>query len=154
MKISDLNCYEGINTSPIESVKSKLDSSTGREYIEEDWETWLNSTRRSRISVNFATIFFFELAYISNQCKPNVLNASAFVLGCSALASLTSELGLNVPTTPHEPNANWWRFLVRQHIMVYCMTSATLQLFALELCQLAPMIGLRIWLKHQIRIIW
>lgn len=39
MEISDFHCYEWINTSPMESMKSKLDNFTVRESIEEDWET-------------------------------------------------------------------------------------------------------------------
>jgi len=38
MEISDFHCHEWIDISSVMIMKNKLDTLTGREFIEEDWE--------------------------------------------------------------------------------------------------------------------
>ena len=38
MEISDFHCHEWINISSVMTMKTNLDTLTGREFIEEDWE--------------------------------------------------------------------------------------------------------------------
>ena len=64
-EICDPNCHEWINKIPIKSMKSKLNSLTGRKSIEEDWENSTEFNTKEQISIDFAsTIFFFKLAYV------------------------------------------------------------------------------------------